>query len=35
MTIAFGSSPGAKAVDALMARIPVLVDIMAGRRAHA
>jgi hypothetical protein len=35
MHIAFGTSPGAKAVDALMARVPVLVDIMGGRRAHA
>ncbi len=35
MTIAFGSSPGAKAVDALLSRVPTLVDLMAGRRAHA
>ncbi len=35
MTIAFGSSPGAKAVDALLARVPTLVDLMAGRGAHA
>ena len=35
MTIAFGSSPGAKAVDALRPRVPALVDLMAGRGAHA
>jgi hypothetical protein len=35
MTIAFGTSPGAKAVDTLLARVPTLSDIMSGRRAHA
>jgi hypothetical protein len=35
MTIAFGTSPGAKAVDALLVRVPTLSDIMSGRRAHA
>jgi transcriptional regulator with XRE-family HTH domain len=35
MTIAFGTSPGARAVEVLQQRVPTLFELVSGRRAHA